>query len=41
MPEMTLLGWFHTIFGVFALVTAFYTLRHYKVISMQRLPGRL
>ena len=41
MPEMTLLGWFHTIFGVLALITAFYTLRHYKVISMQHLPGRL
>ena len=41
MPEMTLLGWFHTIFGVFALVTAIYTLRHYKVISMEHLPGRL
>ena len=41
MPEMTLLGWFHTIFGVFALLTAFYTLRHYKVISMEHLPGRL
>ena len=41
MPEMTLLGWFHTIFGVFALVTACYTLRHYKVISMEHLPGRL
>ena len=40
MPDMTLLGWFHTIFGVLALVTAFYTLRHYKVISMQHLPGK-
>ena len=41
MPEMTILGWFHTIFGVFALVTAFYTLRHYKVISMDNLAGKL
>ena len=41
MPDMTLLGWFHTIFGVLALVTAFYTLRHYKVISMQHLSGKL
>ena len=41
MPEMTILGWFHTIFGVFALVTAFYTLRHHKVISMGNLAGKL
>ncbi|MDA8652275.1 hypothetical protein N9L75_06845 [Porticoccaceae bacterium] len=41
MPEMTILGWFHTIFGVFALVTAFYTLRHHKVISMDNLAGKL
>lgn len=41
MPEMTILGWFHTIFGAFALVTAFYTLRHHKVISMDNLAGKL
>ena len=41
MPEMTILGWFHTIFGVFALVIAFYTLRHHKVISMDNLAGKL
>ena len=34
MPEMTLLGWFHTVLGVVALVTAFYTLFKYKMISL-------
>ena len=30
MPEMTLLGWFHTILGIVALVAAFYTLFKYR-----------
>ena len=34
MPEMTLLGWFHTIFGVGALLSGFYTLFTYKIISI-------
>ena len=41
MPEMTLLGWFHTILGVVALVTAFYTLYKYKVISLDHRSGKL
>ena len=41
MPDMTLLGWFHTILGIVALVTAFYTLLKYKVISLSSLPGKL
>ena len=41
MPDMTLLGWFHTILGIAALVTAFYTLLKYKVISLSSLSGRL
>jgi len=41
MPDMTLLGWFHTILGIVALVTAFYTLLKYKVISLSSLSGKL
>ena len=41
MPEMTLLGWFHTILGVVALVSAFYTLLKYKIISLENTSGKL
>ena len=41
MPDMTLLGWFHTIMGIGALVTAFYTLFKYKVISLETKSGKL
>jgi len=38
---MTLLGWFHTVLGVVALVTAFYTLFKYKMISLSNRSGKL
>ena len=41
MPEMTLLGWFHTILGVGALGSGFYTLFKYKVISLEPLTGKI
>ena len=41
MPDMTLLGWFHTVLGVFALISAFYTLIKYKIISLVQLSGKL
>ena len=41
MPDMTLLGWFHTIMGIGALVTAFYTLSKYTIISLENKSGRL
>ena len=41
MPEMTLLGWFHTVLGVVALVTAFYTLFKYEMISLSNRSGKL
>ena len=41
MPEMTLLGWFHTILGVGAVLTGFYTLLKYKVISLEEFTGKL
>ena len=41
MPEMTMLGWFHTVLGVAALLSGFYTLYKYKVISIEEGSGRL
>ena len=41
MPEMTLLGWFHTIFGVGALLSGFYTIFNYKIISIINFSARL
>ena len=41
MPEMTLLGWFHTIVGVGAVLSGFYTLFKYKVISLEEFTGKL
>ncbi|CAI8341924.1 MAG: Uncharacterised protein [Porticoccaceae bacterium UBA1117] len=41
MPDMTLLGWFHTILGVLALGSAFYTLAKYKIVSLENSSGKL
>ena len=41
MPEMTLLGWFHTVLGVLAVLSGFYTLYKYRVISYDVGPGKL
>jgi len=40
MPEMTAFGWFHTVVGVLALVSGFYTLVRYKVIRISQPTGR-
>ena len=41
MPEMTLLGWFHTILGVLAVLSGFYTLYQYRVISIDESSGKV
>ena len=41
MPEMTLLGWFHTILGVLAVLSGFYTLYKYRVISFEESSGKV
>ena len=41
MPEMTLLGWFHTIIGVGAVLSGFYTIFKYKVISLEEFTGKI
>ena len=38
---MTLLGWFHTILGVLAVLSGFYTIYKYRVISFQESSGKL
>lgn len=39
MPEITLFGWFHTIVGILALLTGFYTLARYTVIRLSQATG--
>ena len=41
MPEMTLLGWFHTVLGVGAVLSGFYAVAEYWVISLAQPPGKL
>ena len=41
MPDMTLLGWAHTIIAILALVAGFYTLAMYKVIKPKNRSGQL
>ena len=41
MPEMTLLGWFHTVLGILAVLSGFYTIYKYQVISFEKSSGKL
>jgi len=41
MPEITLLGWIHTIIAIIALIAGFYTLAVYKVITTEQKTGQL
>jgi uncharacterized membrane protein len=41
MPEITLLGWFHTIIAIVALLAGFYTLAVYRVIALEHKSGQL
>ena len=41
MPEITLLGWIHTIIAIIALIAGFYTLAMYKVITPKQKTGQL
>ncbi|MBT8139123.1 MAG: hypothetical protein KJP25_05105 [Gammaproteobacteria bacterium] len=41
MPEITLLGWIHTIIAIVALIAGFYTLAIYKVITPTQKSGQL
>ncbi len=41
MPEMSPLGWFHTVMGIIALVSGGYTLVRFKEISLQTRSGQI
>ena len=41
MPEITLLGWIHTVIAIVALLAGFYTLAIYKVITPTQKSGQL
>ena len=41
MPEMIPLGWFHTILGIGAVLSGFYAVLKYKVISLEHRSGKL
>lgn len=41
MPEMIPLGWLHTILGIGAVLSGFYTLINHKVISLAQPSGKL
>jgi uncharacterized membrane protein len=41
MPEMTLLGWVHTLIAIIALIAGFYTLALNKVIVWQHTLGKI
>jgi uncharacterized membrane protein len=41
MPEMTLLGWFHTVIAIIALLAGFYTLAVHKVITLKHKTGQI
>ncbi len=41
MPEITILGWFHTIIAIIALLAGFYTLAVHKIISLENKTGQV
>ena len=41
MPEMTALGWFHTVLGVTALLSGGFTLYRYREITLQSRSGKV
>ncbi|MFT7651179.1 MAG: hypothetical protein ACI9ON_002999 [Limisphaerales bacterium] len=41
MPDITLLGWFHTLIGILALLSGVYTLAIFKVIGMGQRSGQI
>lgn len=41
MPEITVLGWFHTIIGITALVSGVYSIAVYKVIRFEHASSKL
>ena len=40
MPEMIPLGWFHTILGIAAVLSGFYTIIKYRIIALEQRSGK-
>jgi uncharacterized membrane protein len=41
MPEISMLGWFHTGIAIVALLSGLYALAKYKIITQQQLTGKI
>lgn len=41
MPDITILGWFHTIIAIIALIAGFYTLAVHKIIKLEHKTGKV
>jgi uncharacterized membrane protein len=41
MPEISLLGWFHTGIAIVALISGVYSLAKFKVIELEQLTGKI
>lgn len=41
MPEISLLGWVHTIVAIIALIAGFYSLGKFKIITTDNKPGQI
>ena len=41
MPEITLIGWFHTLIGIASILLGFYSFFSFKLLSWNKIPSRI
>ena len=41
MPDITLLGWFHTVLGIASILLGFFSLFSFKFLSWNKIPSRI
>ena len=41
MPEITLIGWFHTVIGIASILLGFYSFFSFKLLSWNKIPSRI
>lgn len=41
MPEISVLGWFHTVIAIIGLISGFYSLAKHKVIAIEQRSGKV
>lgn len=41
MPDITLLGWFHTLLGIASILLGFYSFFSFKLLSWKKIPSRI